>query len=310
MRNAADQGDVSAGAEAAAVGIGRNERRLPEIIEFSCPYGHISHGRDALERVCEQKKNKYADLANELKSLRHEEVRVTAVIVSSMGAVSGPSLKDLQKILKCNDGQIRKLGRKMSETLIVNSMEIWRENAHEIEVGTNEEVNEMIGDEVENLDRAAAELEMGVNAEVELDFEAGAEAEEHEEGDLGEDEDDVDDFSAEYGQGEFDIGNGIRMGIGAGADGRIGGGIVSEMEAREEVVEPEPLPEPEEGEGETGRELQQGVEIEAEFELQVEVEPEEGQRMPGVEVEGEGGVEVEDRITVGEAIWTWIREWN
>jgi 3-dehydroquinate dehydratase len=318
VRNAAEQGD------GAAARVNRNKTRLLEIIEFSCPYGHISHGRDALERVYEQKKNKYADLANELKRLRREQVRVTAVIVSSMGAVYGPSLKDLQKVLKCNDAQLRKLGRKMSETVIINSMEIWRQNAHEIDRGTNGEVNEMIEDEVENLDRAAAaELEVGANAEVELDFEAGAraeagaeievEVEEHEEGYAEENE--AEDFAAEYGQGEFENENENRIGMEA-------------REAREEVIEPVPEPEPEEGqrnlleernreegererererereieregeggeeEEEEGREMQQGVEIEVQFEVQGLVEPEEGQQM--LEVEGEIEGETEDGI--------------
>jgi hypothetical protein len=79
-------------AVAAAAGLGRDERILLEIIEFSCPSGHISHGRDALERVYEQKKNKYADLANEFKRLQHEQVRVTVVIVSSMSVVYGPPI--------------------------------------------------------------------------------------------------------------------------------------------------------------------------------------------------------------------------
>jgi hypothetical protein len=50
---------------------------------------------------------------------------MTAMIVSSMGAVYLQSLKDLQKILRCSDQEMRKLGRKMSETVIAGSMEIW-----------------------------------------------------------------------------------------------------------------------------------------------------------------------------------------
>jgi hypothetical protein len=220
MRNAADQGDVTA-AETS-----RNERSLPEIIEFSCPYADISHERDAFQGICEQKKDNYADLANELKRRRRGQIRVTAMIVSSMGAADGPSLKDLQKILKFNDPQMRKLGKRMPAIVIANSIEIWRQNAHQIERGTNGDLNVMMEGEVENPDRAAAELEMGVNVEVELDIEArvGTEAEieaqEHEEADLG--EDDADDLSAESGQGEFEIGNGNEKRVGDGATARAG----------------------------------------------------------------------------------------
>jgi hypothetical protein len=74
--------------------------------------------------VYEEKKRKYAELAKELKRQRGEDVRVTAVIVSLMDAVYLPSLKDLQKVLKCSDEELRQLGRKMSETVIAGSMEI------------------------------------------------------------------------------------------------------------------------------------------------------------------------------------------
>jgi hypothetical protein len=64
----------------------------------ACTYGCISHGRNTLEKVYEEKKAKYEELARELRTRRQEEVRVTAVIVSSMGALYGPSMKDLQKV--------------------------------------------------------------------------------------------------------------------------------------------------------------------------------------------------------------------
>jgi predicted RNase H-like nuclease (RuvC/YqgF family) len=111
-------------AAAAAEGNDRNEKnetRMIEILEFSSHYGHISHGRDALQRVYEQKKRKYANLASELRRLRREQVRVTALILSSTDAIYGRSLKDLQKVLKCKNARMRKLRRKMSETVSVRS---------------------------------------------------------------------------------------------------------------------------------------------------------------------------------------------
>jgi hypothetical protein len=44
------------------VGEGRrgSGMKMMEIVKFSCPYGRISHRRDILERVYEEKKQKYA----------------------------------------------------------------------------------------------------------------------------------------------------------------------------------------------------------------------------------------------------------
>jgi hypothetical protein len=81
----------------------RNEEKAIEILEFSCPYGYVSHGRNTLEKEYEEKKRKYTELARNLKRLGREEVRVTSVIVSSMGAVDDQSLKDPQKVLGCTD---------------------------------------------------------------------------------------------------------------------------------------------------------------------------------------------------------------
>jgi hypothetical protein len=58
-----------------------------EIIEFSCPYGYMTQGENALKRVFEQKQRVNRQLAQEFSNLRHERARVTAVIMSSLGAV-------------------------------------------------------------------------------------------------------------------------------------------------------------------------------------------------------------------------------
>jgi hypothetical protein len=80
-----------------------NQREVIEIIEFSCPYGYMTQGEKALKRVFEQKQRKYRQLAQELSNLTHDRVRVTAVIVSSLGAVYMHSLKDLHTVLRCDD---------------------------------------------------------------------------------------------------------------------------------------------------------------------------------------------------------------
>jgi hypothetical protein len=106
-------------------------------------------------------------LATELKNLRREQVRVTAVIVSSMGAIYGPSLKDLQKVLRCNDKEMRKVAKKMSETVIVGSMDIWRQGAKQIKRGVKDDVNELIREEIERIEQAGVETEAEVEAVME-----------------------------------------------------------------------------------------------------------------------------------------------
>jgi hypothetical protein len=98
---------------------------VKEIVEFSCPYGHISHGRDTLETVYERKVAKYQEIAKELRAIRGQQVNVTAIIVSSMGAVYAPSLKALKRILNCSASELHRLGKKMSEAAVLGSMAIW-----------------------------------------------------------------------------------------------------------------------------------------------------------------------------------------
>jgi hypothetical protein len=95
-----------------------NQKEVNEIIEFSCPYGYMTQGENALKRVFEQKQRKYSQLAQELSNLRHEQVRVTAVIVSSLGVGYIQSLKDFHTVLRCDDRQLKKLGWRMSEAVI------------------------------------------------------------------------------------------------------------------------------------------------------------------------------------------------
>jgi hypothetical protein len=84
-----------------AVPVGGDDMNSIELIEFSCPYVRISHAENTLERTYRPKHETYAKLADEPRELRGKEVRVTVIIVPSMGAVWRQSLKDLQKILKC-----------------------------------------------------------------------------------------------------------------------------------------------------------------------------------------------------------------
>jgi hypothetical protein len=56
------------------------EQNITEIIELS-----------------ETNRTKYEELARALSTIRNEKVRVTPIIVSSMGAIYGPSMKDLHR---------------------------------------------------------------------------------------------------------------------------------------------------------------------------------------------------------------------
>jgi hypothetical protein len=101
-------------------------------------------------------------------NLRGEQVCVTAVIVSSMCTITGPSLKDIEKILRCSDQEIRKLCQKMSKILIISSMEIRRWNAREIEPRMKVEVNELIREEIERREQARKGEEAEAGNEVEI----------------------------------------------------------------------------------------------------------------------------------------------
>jgi hypothetical protein len=54
---------------------------------------------------------------------------------------------------------MKKLERKMSETVIFGSWEIWRNNAKHIDRGNREEVNQLIAEEERSMEEAEAELQ-------------------------------------------------------------------------------------------------------------------------------------------------------
>jgi hypothetical protein len=102
-----------------------------EILEFSCPYGHMSHKQDMLRAVYDRKMAKYREFRDEIRSLTRQPVNLTSIIVSSMGDVYGPSLKALKTILGSSDGELQTLERRMSDAAITCSLNIWREIAGE-----------------------------------------------------------------------------------------------------------------------------------------------------------------------------------
>jgi hypothetical protein len=99
-----------------------------ELIEFSCPFPRVDDdGVSSLEAVYQQKKEKYEGLRCIEDISYPDKVRITPVIVSSLGTVYQQSLKDLQAVLKCSRSMIRRVGRRLSMTSIFGSMALWRE---------------------------------------------------------------------------------------------------------------------------------------------------------------------------------------
>jgi hypothetical protein len=127
---------------------------VTEILEFSCPDEHMSHDQDILGAVDAHKTAKYQQLANEVRALRHQPVRITAVLVSSMGPVYTPSLRRIEKVLGCSMRDLRILGRRMSEAAIWGSIRIWRQVVQSMERGiTNgDEGDSMVAQEMENIE--------------------------------------------------------------------------------------------------------------------------------------------------------------
>jgi hypothetical protein len=110
----------------------------------------------------------------ELFRVRHEPIRLTAIIVSSMGPVSGPSLKALYKVLRCGDRAMQKLGNKMSETVTLGSLSLGRAHTQEVaaarpeveEDASAEEANAMPDEDVSRLPIAEVEAELRTSEEV------------------------------------------------------------------------------------------------------------------------------------------------
>jgi hypothetical protein len=111
-----------------------NNKRILEILEFSCPFGYIEDGESSLKRTFDYKLNKYQHLANEitnvtaLLNIGNLTVRVHPIIVSSLGALYHDSMKCLSSILnqtKTQKKDLRKLGSWMSDQAIMGSFKLW-----------------------------------------------------------------------------------------------------------------------------------------------------------------------------------------
>jgi hypothetical protein len=159
----------------------KGEREFVDLIEFTCPYGHRSHGEDTLKQAFEHKREKYSRLAKEIYELKGTKTTVIPVIVSSMGAVYGESMKMLKGLLKCEDKEMRKIGTQMSTAVIVGSYEIWRKYVSERKVDKDVEGEKEVlsgeedmaddegieGDEEEENAGVARRVEEGEEREIE-----------------------------------------------------------------------------------------------------------------------------------------------
>ena len=80
-----------------------NEREL-YVVEISCPYGNITkddndNDINTLDKVYQQKMEKYASLIEECKEKFHRETKLIVVIVSSLGAIYKKSISGIKKLL-------------------------------------------------------------------------------------------------------------------------------------------------------------------------------------------------------------------
>jgi hypothetical protein len=87
---------------------------------------------NTLEKVYIDKKEKYGKLAQETSNIREIHVEIIPIIVSSLGAVHARSIEARRNLLLCNDKEMKRIGRQLSETVIIRSMEIWRRYARDI----------------------------------------------------------------------------------------------------------------------------------------------------------------------------------
>jgi hypothetical protein len=99
-----------------------------------------------------------------------------------MGAVYNQSLQDVQKVSGSTDQKMRKLGRKMPETVIMGSMEICRQNAGRFERETENAVNTIVEEKIALTEAEANEYELETRMNLDVEREQG-EVEEHQEED-------------------------------------------------------------------------------------------------------------------------------
>jgi hypothetical protein len=81
----------------------------------------------------EQKRAKYAALANAVRAFRRQSLHATAVTISSMGIIDPKSLNELRTIMACNNRELEKLGGQMPQAATTGSSKIGREFVQNME---------------------------------------------------------------------------------------------------------------------------------------------------------------------------------
>jgi hypothetical protein len=83
------------------------------------------------------------------------------VIVSSLGAVYSKTMMALKKLLKCDDHQVKRIGRKMSEAVIYGSFKVWRNyiSSKERTKEEDEEAETIIEEEIREVNKEMEDQE-------------------------------------------------------------------------------------------------------------------------------------------------------
>jgi hypothetical protein len=100
-------------------------------IDISCPDGRISYRANTLEKVYIDKKEKCNRRVQETRKTWKRQAEIIPIIVSPLGAVHARSIEALRNLFSCNDKKMKKIGRRVSEAVIMGSMEIRRRYARD-----------------------------------------------------------------------------------------------------------------------------------------------------------------------------------
>jgi hypothetical protein len=92
--------------------------------EISCPSARMSYEENTLEKMYFDKMDKSRRLAEETKHIRAIEVKITPIIISSLGAVHARSLEALQSLLRRDDKKMKIIRKRLAEAAIAGSLEI------------------------------------------------------------------------------------------------------------------------------------------------------------------------------------------
>ena len=162
-----------------------NEKKL-HIVEFSCPYDNVSDRGDTLNRVYNEKANKYKSLIDECKKVYGKEVKLFTIIVSSLGVIHKKSIGEIRSLLAIADYEkktMKAILRRISLSACIGSYFIFNNlKFKEYKVDTNSVNNDKETQDVDVDDEHRSEAILGEdknsNADTEDKTEDGDEEEE------------------------------------------------------------------------------------------------------------------------------------